>query len=132
MSITRNSTAAAFNWAGGPTGIGNGNWSNSSNWTAGGYFTGVYPGLVATDTATVDLTAQSSPTITMDAPQTIAGLTLANTGTLTLNGASGNALTVTGGIALANGQTLGGSATLNSTVTLASGATMTGTLSAGA
>ena len=133
LAVTRNSTAAAFNWAGERHGAGNGNWSNSSNWTTGGAsYVGVYPGLVQTDTASIDLAGQSSPTVTIDAAYTIASLSLLNAGTLTLNGASGNALTVSSGISVASGQTLGGTATLSSAVAMGSGSTLTGTLSAGA
>ena len=122
MAVTRNTTSAAFNWDGGATGIGNGNWSTSANWTTGGIsYTGVYPGLVATDTATVDLTGQSSPSIALGGAYTVANLNLLNTGTLTLTGTSGNAPTVSNGLTIASGQTLAGVATLNTALTVTSG-----------
>ena len=69
LNVTRNTTAYTFNWAGGSSGT----WATASNWTYGGAsYTGVYPGLVATDTAAIDLSGQSSPTITMTAPRRLA------------------------------------------------------------
>ena len=126
VTVSRNTTAGSFNWIGGASGSGNGNWSNSANWAAGGVsYTGVYPGMVNTDTAAIDLTAQSSPTITMNSPQTIASLTLANAGSLTLNGAS--TLTVSSALSVGAGQTLQGNGLLAAPVTLAGG-TLAGTL----
>ena len=122
--IRNTSVSGSFYWAGGSSG----NWSTAT-WNTGSQggtsYTGVYPGQSASDTAAIDLAGQSSPTITMDAPQTIAGLTISNNGTLTFNGS--NALTVSGTVTVGSGQTLQGGGTMNAAVAL-SGGTLAGTL----
>ena len=112
LSVSRSTTPGAFAWAGGSSG----NWT-TGNWTVAGVnYTGVYPGMVSGDSATIDLAGQSSPTITMDAARNIGSLTLSNSGTLTISGA--NALTVGSAVSVASGQTLQGSGTLNAALTL--------------
>ena len=116
LTTARSATMGAFNWTGGATG----NWSPWANWQVGGVsYAGVYPGMVGADTVTIDLTAQSSPTITMDAALSVASLTLNNAGTLTLNGA--NALTVSSALSIGASQTVQGSGTINGPVTVAGG-----------
>ena len=131
LTVGRSATAGSFYWAGGSSG----SWSTGP-WNvgaaAGPNYTGVYPGLVTTptaDSATIDLAAQSSPTVTMDAPAAIASLTLGNSGTLTLTGAS--ALSVANSVAIAPNQALtgDGSLSLGGQNLGIAGGTLSGTLS---
>ncbi len=87
----------------------------------------MYPGLVASDTATVGL--GTSPAITMDSNYTIATLSLSGTGALSLGGSG--VLTVTSAVSVGSSQILQGTGTLNAPISLAGGA-LEGTLTTGA
>ncbi len=117
LTVSRNTAyAGTFNWTGGVSQ----DFGAAGNWDVG---YGLTP--IAVDTAVVSLTGGT--TINLALPQTIATLSLTNTGPLTL---SGSALTVTNAVAVGSGQTIQGG-TLNAPVNLAVGGTIGGTAAIG-
>ncbi len=117
LTVSRNTAyAGTFNWTGGVSQ----DFGAAGNWDVG---YGLTP--IAVDTAVVSLTGGT--TINLASPQTIATLSLTNTGPLTL---SGSALTVTNAVAVGSGQTIQGG-TLNAPVNMALGGTIGGTAAIG-
>ena len=122
VTTARTSTPYAFTWVSG----GGGNWSTAYWQNSGVTYPGVYPGMVSGDTAVI-----TNGTLSMDAPQSVAGLTLA--GTVTINGSY--ALTDTNALSVTGSAHLQGTGTINDSagITLAGylGAT-SGSLNVGA
>ncbi len=104
LGVSRSSTPGNFLFVSSP-GYWVKNFNDPANWTVGGVgYAGVYPGLVATDTVTFDLTATPNPTVFLAGHPVIQSLTILNSGTLTFG--FGWALQVTNPVTVGTGQTL--------------------------
>ncbi len=96
-----------------------GDWGNPSSWS---------PGALPTSVALFNLS--NNPTVTLSSSQSVSGVGLWGTGTLTVND-NGGSLTIANPLTVTAGQTLTGTGTINAPITLSSG-TLAGGITTGA
>ncbi len=95
-----------------------GDWGNPSSWS---------PGALPTSVALFNLS--NNPTVTLSSSQSVPGVGLWGTGTLTVND-NGGSLTIANPLTVTAGQTLTGTGTINAPITM-TGGTLAGTLTVG-